>query len=134
MVRRQGAAAESQDRMLREIKTVRQKDDEPPRRWFQDKDFDLIVWQHPGQDPEAFQLCYDRSRNERVLSWSRTKGYSHDGVDSGEDDPMHNRAPILVADGHFAKVEIGADFAQQGQQIDAQIRNFVLHKIRRYNR
>lgn len=118
--------------MLREIQNVTQIPGELTRRWFQDKNFDLIVWQQTAGQLQAFQLCYDRMRDERVLTWSIEKGFEHAGIDSGEDDPMHNRAPILVADGVFSSAKIASAFGEVCGAIAPDIARFVLDKILTY--
>jgi multidrug transporter EmrE-like cation transporter len=72
---------------------------EPRRRWFTDSDFDLIVWFTPAGTICSFQLCYDRRRRERALTWTQDGGFSHDRIDDGEASPAKNRTPILVDGG-----------------------------------
>ena len=58
--------------MLYEIKNVKQHKNEGLRRWFTDKDFDLIIWyDYNNKNIDGFQLCYDKSNYERVLTWVR---------------------------------------------------------------
>lgn len=63
------------------------------RRWFNDDDFDLIV-RHNGGTITGFQLCYDRNGNEHALTWMEGKGAGHHRIDSGENSPLKNRAPV----------------------------------------
>lgn len=68
--------------MLREIGHTQQRANEPLRRWFTNNEFDLYVWQdRASQCIVAFQLCYDKSDDERVLYWDERKGYMHAGID-----------------------------------------------------
>ena len=56
--------------MLQRIRGARQDDDSKERAWFQDEYFDLFVWTGLAGEVAAFQLCYERTANERVLVWS----------------------------------------------------------------
>ena len=77
---------------------------EPNRRWFSDDDFDLIVWFDDPATIVAIQLCYDKSSTERAVTWSRQRGHEHFRVDAGEDSPLRNETPLLVADVRFEKI------------------------------
>src|SRR5438309_10513940 len=57
---------------------------EERRRWFASADLDLIVWFDDADSPIAFQLCYDKLRSERALTWKPDTGFVHMVVDSGE--------------------------------------------------
>ena len=61
--------------MLQKIRGVRQDDASRERHWFQDDYFDLFVWTDAAGKVLAFQLCYDRLRNERVLAWNAEHGW-----------------------------------------------------------
>ncbi len=80
-----------------EIRDVRQNPNEPFRRWFSDEDFDLIVWYRPDESVDGFELCYDKTGHEKALRWFAGKGFSHHGVDPGDQSPLANRTPILLA-------------------------------------
>lgn len=114
--------------MLRELPAV-PVDREPPRRWFGDEYFDLILWLADGASIVAFELCYDKARLERAVIWSRDQGYRHFRVDAGEDTPMRNRTPILVSDGPFPKELVIARFTQAATTLDPAIRTFVLERL-----
>ena len=121
--------------MLREIAAVRQDSAETRRRWFQDDFFDLFVWQ--GRDGEfvAFQLCYDIKVSERALSWKKDKGYTHDRIDSGEQAQQRMKmSPLMVADGVFPLYSIAPRFESAAAAIDADIRAFILARLREYPR
>src|SRR5438874_11368928 len=59
---------------LREVAIARTRE---RRRWFSDDDFDLIVGLDSRDAIMWFELCYDRSRVERALTWTPTVGYHH---------------------------------------------------------
>ena len=95
--------------MLTETKNVRQIDGEPRRRWFWNDYFDIIVWFSDDNEIIGFQLCYDKSKRQRVLTWNKGTGYSHDKIDDGEGDPGKPKGtPILMADGIFEKEKISS--------------------------
>lgn len=116
--------------MLRRIHGVRQDDAAKQRAWFQDEFFDLFVWTEASGAVTAFQLCYDRQGDERVLAWSEANGFLHRRIDSGEESPVKNMSPILVMDGHFAAGGVGGEFAARSTDLDPRVREFLLGKIR----
>lgn len=121
--------------MLKENPDVRQIPGDPPRRWFSDDFFDLIVWFAPDGSISGFQLCYDTEFKPRALTWMKEGGYRHDGVDDG-DDPVggHKSSPILVQDGAFDREDIGARFSAESEALPPEIREKVLEKIREYKK
>jgi len=116
--------------MLQKIRGVRQDDASRDRHGFQDDYFDLFVWTDAAGKVLAFQLCYDRLRNERVLAWGAERGFIHRRVDDGEEMPAKNMTPIMVADGWFAAEDIGAEFDVRARGVDAAVRDFIRHRIR----
>ncbi len=101
------------------------------RRWFQSSDLDLIVWCAEDGSISGFQLCYDRRRAERALTWIRGEGYSHLRVDDGESEPLaFKRAPILVADGQPDVAAIRARFAAQAAKLPAEVSELVEERLR----
>jgi hypothetical protein len=71
---------------LVETKNVRQRPEEGFRRWFVNEYFDVIIWyESAAGELVGFQLCYDRSVNERAFTWRRGKRGSH-YVSSGSDE------------------------------------------------
>ena len=114
--------------MLREQSTKPTQSDFA-RRWLTDDYFDLIVWYEPGGGIHGFQLCYDKPGQERALTWTQSRGFAHNKVDSGESAPEGNLTPILVPDGAFHAVRVREEFLNRCTQMDALIRQFVLAKI-----
>ena len=80
-----------------ELFNVRQIPIEPTRRWFSNGEFNLIVWYGPDEAVEGFELSYGKADKEKVVRWFAGKGLFHYDVDSGEQSPLTNRAPMLVA-------------------------------------
>lgn len=106
--------------MLSEL-PVTQPTNEPLRQWFADENFDLLVWTSEGGGVVAFELCYDKPRRERALTWSREFGWGHFRVDSGEATPIKNRTPILVSDGSFPKAQVVAQLTEASTTIDPRV-------------
>jgi hypothetical protein len=119
--------------MLSELKNPRQVPHEPRRRWFTDDYFDLIVWQSPEGEIIAFQLCYDKGPDERVLIWHRDEGFSHKGIDNGENrDGHYKMTPILIPDGEFNCDPIQMRFRKESRNIDPDVRIFIIDKLDDY--
>jgi hypothetical protein len=118
--------------MLKEIDGVRQDDPTLRRRWFQDDYFDLFVWQSADAAIVAFQLCYDIASRERVLSWRKASGFSHNRIDSGEATPKRNMSPILVADGILPVDEVLPRFVRHARDIDRAVGSFIAGRLREY--
>ena len=118
--------------MLHEVKDVRQIPGDLRRRWFCDDYLDLIVW-FDDDGIYGFQLCYDRHYNPRALTWTKDKGYRHDGIDSGEDKTgSHKSSPILVQDGSFDSGPVVDSLARAGEELPADIIGPVLARVREY--
>jgi len=118
--------------MLFEIKNPRQIEGEGRRRWFADSYFDLIVWYGRAGDLEGFQLCYDKGRDERALTWREDQGYAHERVDDGEVTGRAKMTPVLVPDGAFAHSAIAERFRTESAKIDPEIAGFVYDRLRGY--
>jgi hypothetical protein len=115
--------------MLHEIKDVRQIRDEPHRRWFADEQFDLVIWDEEN-DIVGFQLCYDKSRDERAITWKLESGFSHNAVDGGEDRAgRYKGTPILTADGSFDAERVAAVFLGHSGALDAKSSDFIYLKL-----
>jgi hypothetical protein len=115
--------------MLYEIEKPRQIEGEGRRRWFSDDYFDLIVWYDEDDGVSGFQLCYDKSRFERALTWRRKEGFVHERVDDGEVAGRAKMSPVLVPDGAFARDEIAERFRAAGRDVDPEIRALVLERL-----
>ncbi|MEW6668085.1 MAG: hypothetical protein AB1512_22970 [Thermodesulfobacteriota bacterium] len=120
--------------MLREILNVSQIPGEPLRRWFRDDYFDLIVWFDPQGEIFGFQLCYDTKRHPRALTWLRDRGFTHEGIDDG-DDPLigYKSTPILIPDGPFETREIQRRFTEACTGLPEDITRLVLEKIQSFS-
>ena len=119
--------------MLKETKYIKQHPGERFRRWFEDEYFDLIVWYDSGNKISDFQLCYNKVKDEHVLSWQAEAGFSHNRIDDGEGVPLKNLTPILVPDGAFPFNFILERFKERAGKIDPKITEFIVSKINEYN-
>jgi hypothetical protein len=119
--------------LLYEIANVRQICGEPTRRWFASLGHDLIVWIANGDDPVAFQLCYDKGWKERAITWRAGRGFDHARVDNGESIPGgYKGTPLLVPDGPFPKARVHDEFMTVAVRVPASIKSFVARRILRY--
>jgi len=118
--------------MLVEVHNVRQIPGEGFRRWFSDDYFDLIVWHDDVGLMSGFQLCYDKTGYERVLTWRRGHGYAHDRIDDGETPGEPKRTPILALDGVFEKKQVALAFRNASATCFFSNTPSVHETIRRY--
>jgi len=113
---------------------------QPTRRVARDLDrscisddyFDLFVWYEPDGRIHGFQLCYDKPRRERALTWTRDRGFLHARIDTGEDSPYANCTPILVVDGEFPASKVRHEFVTRSASLSNEIRELVLARLDEY--
>jgi hypothetical protein len=91
--------------------------------------FDLIVWYAADGSVHGFQLCYERLRDERAVTWMRGEGFRHDQVDTGDSGPTKNGTPILFAGGVFAGESVLSEFRKRSEQLSPEIRQLVLSRL-----
>jgi len=121
--------------MLIETRNVSQVPNQPRRRWFSDSFFELIVWYGDDKDISSFQLCYDKDKNQRALTWKRNHGYSHNRVDDGENTPgQYKGTPILVVDGKFDTQTIADRFQKESVKLEPGIRDLVYAQLLAYGK
>lgn len=118
--------------MLREIVNVQQQDPGLRRRWFCDSYFDIFVWENPAGQIVEMQLCYDKAVRERVLRWHHAGGFSHHGIDSGDDSTFKNRTPIMVADGVLPFITVLEKFDARAANIEPRLRGFIRERLLAY--
>lgn len=119
--------------MLTEVQNTRQIKDEGRRRWFTDSCFDLIVWyERDSSSIAGFQLCYDKEREERALTWRRGAGFDHKRIDDGEVSGRMKMTPVLIPDGTFDYTVIAERFRRESDTIDPGIRELVYKKLANY--
>jgi hypothetical protein len=111
---------------LIEVRNCRQIRGEPQRRWFANRDLDLIVWFGEKNDICGFQFCYRETNAEYAVTWEEKQGFRRQFVDSGDGYPRRRAmTPILV--GNFAKpTRYLADvFRDHQDDIDPRLAGFV---------
>jgi hypothetical protein len=119
--------------MLTEFQNLSQRPNEPRRRWFESDDEDLIVWFGGDGSIVGFQLCYDRTRAERALTWDQSEGYSHMRVDDGEAiGKVRKSSPVLFPDGAFDAGAMLKRFQSVAGEVPDDIAAFVSRKIMEY--
>jgi len=115
--------------MLREIKSVRQIPGEPVRRWFNAEDMDLIVW-YQASEIIGFQLCYDKSTNEKAISWKQGLGLKHEDVNNNDvRDGPYKGSPVLTLNNAYDIEKIKRSFEEYSQYMDDNVSQFVLQKL-----
>ncbi len=115
--------------MLQEWKDVRQRPEEGPRRWWTDTEMDLIVW-FDRTEPREFQLCFDKSGDQRALVWRPSGGLSLMGVDDGEGRPgTYKASAILSASGETDIDAVAARFRGASTAIEPVVRDHVLRVL-----
>lgn len=118
--------------MLRELKKRDQIAGELDRRWFFCHEIDVVFWLNAEGKPSAFQLAYDKYRNEQAISWHPEYGFRHYAVDDGEDVQWQKSTPFLhenqVTDiGKALKI-----FEENVGDLPAELSAFVLEKLESY--
>ncbi len=122
--------------MLKELKSIAQKEKGIHRRWFEDDHFELIVWYRipagkklSGRDPiTGFQLCYRRFHAESCVTWTDREGFSHDDIDDTRVGLSIPAAPMLVSDGPVPD-SLEEQFRGASAKIPKKISAFVLRKL-----
>jgi hypothetical protein len=117
--------------VLDELKDVRQIPGEGMRRWFRDQDMDLIIWYDEAGVLDGFQLCYDKRRQERALTWRTTGSCTHQGVDAGESPYGARQSPVLVDGGVYDGRALGQLFAEHSALLPPELRDLVSAQIAR---
>ena len=115
--------------MLREIQNTRQIAGEPPRIWYFGRELDLVVWFDPQAEPMAFQLAYDKHKDERSLSWTAERGYVRHLVDHGP----RAATPLLISGGAFPRERVLAAFLDQSKDLPPGVVSFVAEKLGGYD-
>ena len=120
---------------LVENKTVRQRPDEGYRRWFLNDYFDVIVWyESAGGELLGFQLCYNRTVDERAFTWQRNKRSSH-FVSSGSDErgvPWIATA-VLHGDAGSVPAAVLERLQREQGELDDDLLELIVAHARDYN-
>ena len=116
-------------KMLREIKETSQNPGEPRRRWFSGSTMDLYIWQNEEDEIVSYQLTYDKPHAEKALVWKKDKGFSHLGVDDGQNPGKHPGSPLFVEDGILVPSKIISGIMKYGDELDPTIKEFIVSGI-----
>jgi hypothetical protein len=83
---------------------------------------------------KGFQLCYDKTGEERALSWIREHGFQHSRIDSGEVSRHAKITSVIVADGEFSKEDVAELFRKEVAKIDPGLARLVYSAVKAYPR
>jgi hypothetical protein len=118
--------------MLSEVIPARQAPGEKFRRWFSDDYFDLIVWYEGDGSVYGFQLCYDKNRQERAVTWTRDAGPVHQRLDDGEERRAGFKlSPVLLPDGECDRGIVPA-FRVRSVSLDPVLAAFIIEQLERW--
>ena len=118
--------------MLREIRNTQQVPGELPRRWFFSEEQDFLVWISEDGKPAAFQLAYDKYREEHAIRWKVDRGFSHHRVDDGERGGTGKEAALLYPDGTFEVKRVLDQFLALSKEMPSDLVEFVATKLREH--
>lgn len=99
------------------------------RRWFESDGLELVVWLGAAGGVEGFQLCYERREGERALTWRAGRGFEHNAIDDGGDDPMKNKTPVLIPVGAVPWAELTELFRLKSERLEPELRALVLARL-----
>lgn len=118
--------------MLTELKNTRQIPGESFRRWFSGHHIDLIVWYNDDRSSiKGFQLCYQKGKEEKAITWVQHKGYSHTTVDDGEgQQDRYKMTPILMPDGVFHSQRVIDLLHANSVHLEQEMVEFISQKLR----
>lgn len=117
--------------MLREIGYIKQSPGQLFRRWFNDELLDLFVWQEEGGRITGFQLCFDKDKDERALSYSEAEGYALDDVHT-EESSLDMGSPVLRRGAELPFPHLLALLTERGAGIDPRVFRYVKEKLEAY--
>lgn len=117
---------------LYEIKDVKQEDPLLRFRWFtsDDAEVDLFVWQSAAHQIVHFQLCFDKSEDEKVVEWSIDQELRQARVDDGDTRHIYKSAPVFRRSEEDIDIE-DALFVFEGValDLDPEIRRFISDRL-----
>jgi hypothetical protein len=121
-------APEAPRSLFREFKHVRQ---EPGRRrrWFEAPEATLIVWYDFTGVATGFQILLQLEEGERALTWRLGAGFSYSRVDSGDESPFKNLAPILRVDRAIPWAEVEARFLRHAASLETDLLDLVQTRL-----
>lgn len=118
--------------MLRELRRVRQRPNEPHRRWFADAELELIVWLDASGAASGFQLCYDVRAKQHAVTLSSDGTWSHSRVDCGTGG--YHRLAVLEPTDAPVPADLAARFWTASRRMDAELVDYVYGRLMEYLR
>lgn len=118
--------------MLMELPLRRRNAEDAQRRWFFSHEQELIVWLDESGQIRGFQLCYDKNRSERAITWRRERGFEHAVVDDGHCFAGDCRTPFLYPNGHCDVGRVIARFREGAQALPVEVRRLVIERLGEY--
>ena len=100
-----------------------------PRKWLFDDSIELVVWFSDGDQIFGFQIHYDLRDLPKAFTFTKSAGFSHHLIDSGEDSPETNSTPVLSDSVPVNISEIELLFRTHSENLPDSIRTFVLDHI-----
>ncbi|QQO10898.1 hypothetical protein [Breznakiella homolactica] len=116
--------------MLKEFKDISQPEKKYKRKWYNDEEFELIIW-YEENEICGFQLCYEDHTEKKAITYTNGK-YSHDKIDEGG---KWNETPILLKDGRFEKERIIKEFTEKSllvEKEEREEREYILRALEKY--
>jgi hypothetical protein len=104
--------------MLQEIAEKSLNPSEKGRRWFFSHQMDLILWVDERGGLRAFQLAYDKYRDEHLLAWRPEHGLVHYAVDD-------QSTPILSPNGEADLARVLELFRDEAHEVPEHYRLFA---------
>jgi hypothetical protein len=120
--------------MLYEINKVKQDSELLEKKCFADDYFDLVVWRVKADRFIAFELSYNKLKDQHCIRWSKDRGFRHSRVDEGDESPRKNQSPLLLSAGDFPKEKILAKFLLEGTDLESEVFRFVKEKLESYTK
>ncbi|CAD7845434.1 hypothetical protein S1OALGB6SA_2302 [Olavius algarvensis spirochete endosymbiont] len=108
--------------MLEELSDIRQIEGDGFRRWFVDKNLELILWYNDAKELTGFQICYDKLAGNRSVTWKKRIG--------GDGKPKS----VLVSDGPYNKSRLCALVENSMSNLDDGLRAFILGRLKSHGK
>jgi len=103
-----------------------------PRKWLVDDCVELIVWFAEDGGTFGFQFHYDLKNAPKAFTFTKTAGFSHNLIDTGEDLPEENSTPILAESVPVNISEVERLFREHSENLPESLRAFVLDQMREF--
>jgi hypothetical protein len=118
--------------LLREYPTYQHPNDRR-RRWFQNKELDLIVWYEPDDTIFGFQMTFNHKSRDHTLTWKKNYPLLKlNCVDRGTKTPFKNQSPLLLQNGYIDIKPILNEFIDKSILLDLMLRETVQIKLEQY--